>query len=738
MSSKTPDTARPFEHHGVDLRPIGGEQLQGECPFCGKRDHFHVHAKTGQYDCKVCGASGNAITFLTRWAEVVHKGTTRDKFIELSKQRGIPTGILRDAGLGWDGSRWLLPSRSEKGTVRDIRTYDGKTLACTAGCKSQIAGLDELAENPEARVYLCEGEWDRLAMKWLLREAEVPLEQAVAVSVPGATVFKDEWCEHFRDREVFALYDADSAGDRGQVKAREQLDGVAKSILFAWWPRSAPEGYDTRDFVRDRLGRTTGQKALDELHSLMSPKTKQNVGDGSTKVKDPHAGKTPEENLPDAALKDIMDGFRACGFEFTHDLTVGLKIIMAVCLSSDVGGSPLWVHVVGPPSVGKTALLECLEDSRHCVFVSSLTPHVLVSGFNGNGSKDSSLIPKLKDKAFVAKDFTEILSMPKTDKDSIYSTLRGAYDGRVDKSYGNGVTRSYTDCRFSMVAGVTHAIHGHGMSSLGERFLKYRIEVPEGESRTRVEDRAFDEAIQGKKGDDARGKLKKLVAGYLKKRVDADHLRDKIKVPTAAKERIKSLARIVARLRTQIERDFRGEEMQYRPQAEFSPRLIQQLRRLATMLAHVEGKTVVDDDVIRIVERVAFDTAYGFHLDVVEAIMKCGGAATKKDVASVANLPASTAARRVDDLIILGVLEHSGKSTMGNAGGRPSTTYSVREEVALLWRRAKGEPEWEPKKQSDQQDRKGSEPSRSSSSSTARRRLVRSTTNTRTPTSRER
>ena len=123
---------------------------------------------------------------------------------------GLQLGGLQVQGL--DGE-WLIPCRSEVGTVRDVRRYDGKRVMSTAGCKSQLWGADRLAASQEgALVLLCEGEWDGMAARWMLRDSG---RDDVVVAVPGATTFKPEWASLLRGKRVVTVYDHDDAGDRG-------------------------------------------------------------------------------------------------------------------------------------------------------------------------------------------------------------------------------------------------------------------------------------------------------------------------------------------------------------------------------------------------------------------------------------------------------------------------------------------------------------------------------------------
>lgn len=712
-----PEPLRPIACHGVDLRKGAGSSHDwtGDCPLCGKERHLFANPKTGLWDCKVCGESGNPVTFLTKLAEAAARRTTRAQFAQLSKSRGIPAGVLRAAGVGWHDGVWLIPCRSEAGTIRDLRRYDGKRVMSTAGCKSQLWNADKLARLPEGgTVWLCEGEWDGHAMEWLLRDAEVPEDEAVAVAVPGATVFKGEWAPLFAGKRVVTAYDHDDAGDRGQIKSHAALDGVAASVGHVCWPEAMADGWDLRDYARAAMAeQPDARRAISGLMELARPSPRREVGDGSDSHPGESAsGKADESQVPEAGFGEVLA-------EFERFLTIddefrdAIKVCLAVALSNDVKDNPVWIYLMGPAGVGKTELLTSMQGSKRCVFRSKVTPNCLVSGWRGEGSKDPSLIPKLKGKTFVAKDFTEILGMPEPAQREIYSTLRGAFDGYVDKSFGNGMDRHYHDCHFSMIAGVTPAILKYRENAMGERFLKYRLSAQTDDALDAQLDSALG-SIGAKRDRDDR--LQNVVTGFLKKKLPK---REELPaIGERARARLKDAARLVAAMRTQVERDQRHDQPTYMPERESPIRVAKQLALLAVVLAWIDGEREVGEAAIRIVEKVALDTVCGFDLDIVSSIMGAGGSASRRDVADLCSIPTSTVSRRMEDLVMTGIVDLSeDRGAPGKGGGRPPALYVVRPEIAALWRRVKKESnQWQSKGQSGSREPSAASGSTKSSS----------------------
>ena len=120
---------------------------------------------------------------------------------------------------------------------------------------------------------------------------------------------------------------------------------------------------------------------------------------------------------------------------------------------------------------------------------------------------------------------------------------------------------------------------------------------------------------------------------------------------------------------------------------------MKQLGKLGMMLAWVWDKERFDDDIMDVMMRVAYDTAHGFHLDVVDEMMRHGGECTVREISEAIELPDSTVRVRIEDLMMLKAIKKH-KPCAGDVnpdGGRPSITYSVNNDIAELWRRAKGD-----------------------------------------------
>jgi DNA primase len=86
----------------------------------------------------------------------------------------------------------------------DGRSREGDTIS-KKGSQAGLFNVECLkAASYGVIIYICEGEWDAMAL-----EAQ---GYEYVVGVPGAFTFMKEWLHLFKDRHVVILYDADQTG----------------------------------------------------------------------------------------------------------------------------------------------------------------------------------------------------------------------------------------------------------------------------------------------------------------------------------------------------------------------------------------------------------------------------------------------------------------------------------------------------------------------------------------------
>jgi len=240
-----------FEELGFIVEHETDTEVRGGCLFCGG-SKFYVSKDKALFSCKSgsCGVEGNTLQFMRLWyhqlANLEIAGQS-DRLLFLANERQLPLGVIEQAGILWDGTRYIIPCFDTKHRVISLRTYSfdrKQRMMSLPGTDAFLFGAEALPTATE--IWLCEGEWDALALRTLL-----PATSAV-LSVPGANVFKPEWAPLFADKSTYICYDADKAGIAGTEKVSKKLAGHGE-IYSLQWPAnlyiSAP-GFDIRDLYK--------------------------------------------------------------------------------------------------------------------------------------------------------------------------------------------------------------------------------------------------------------------------------------------------------------------------------------------------------------------------------------------------------------------------------------------------------------------------------------------------------
>lgn len=639
-----------FEFHDVAFTGKSGNNRFGACPFCSKPKHFYVNEENGLWDCKVCLKKGNVQKFLEYLSEK-YVAMLKDKpLVELATERGIDAETLRRWKIGWTGERYSIPVREANGHTTDLRVVRFKPkkspVLSTKGASTGLFGA-HLLKPGKGRVFICEGEWDAMALDMLARRVK---KEAVVVGVPGAGTFKNSWVELFRNKEVCVLYDNDEAGENGERGVLQKLKPVASSIKFLHWDEGMESGFDIRDWVRNGLAMGKAQGCWEGILARLKPVVRK---------------PTPEEKVANAALEnrrkrgtaDAEEVFKVYSKWLQIDEPDAIRVLFGTCFANRMEGEPVWLFLVAPPGGMKSELLMSLKEHVSIYATTSLTPHAMVSGAYAADGKDPSLLPRLDEKMLVIKDFTTILTMHYSQRDEIFGILRDVYDGSTGKNFGTGVRREY-NVKFGILAGVTNAIEAYGVmhQSLGERFLKFRASEDKRESEADKIRRALSNVNRELV---MREELCDAAARCLDKEMDT--------VPTissALTDRLVSLAQFTAMMRGFVSRDRFDKTVQYRPSFEVGTRLAKQLAKLGLGIAVFEGNSKMGESEYRVIRRVAMDTVP----DRIEIIVrklwqncvKKTDAIRTQRIADLTRLPQATIFRVLQDLELLRIVDRSG------------------------------------------------------------------------------
>lgn len=619
------DSIESFYDLGVVQRGQSGSEIISDCPLCGKERHLYINQETLLWNCKRCAKAGNLQRFIEEVHNIIYLPAITDKLMaELSVDRGLPLLAFQDLKIGWDGSRYVLPYWNDKG-IYALRFWSPKTKPCTI--KGVGLGLYPKLPQLENEVYICEGEWDTIAWSYLLRKCGIP---GTVMGVPGASVFRSTWLEAFRGKDVYLLYDADDAGRSGMARAEGMLKGIAKGVYRIAWPENTNEGHDIRDEVVEGLRTKTLRATCSRILSYID------------KTAQPSSTVTPISASEAAAL------YRKWLFFKDDD---AITTMFGAVFANRLDGDPVWMFIIGPPGSAKSELLMSLSKSPNIRAVTTISPAGLISGFRGEGGSDPSLIPQLNGKVLVIKDFTTLLSTHYTARDEVFGILRDAYDGRVEKVLGT-VTRTYVS-KFGVLAGVTNAIDAYSGVSLGERFLKFRIE---NGSKGETEGEKILQALTNT-NDNKELQMREELA-----EAGNRTLARSPSVPTTSQEylrKIVALARFVAQLRGIVERDRYTQYVIYKPSSEVGTRLGKQFLKFGMGVAMYLEHTTLGTDEYRLIKRVAKDTCPDIVQEISKVLWK-NGPSYVEEIMRLSNLPSGTINRTLQDMLLLGTVKKAG------------------------------------------------------------------------------
>ena len=668
-----------YWEHGCEKVGASGDTHDiSDCPFCGRERKFFIRRDNGQFKCHVCGEAGNSYTYMSKVLELYRKQLDARQLRRLANFRGLPkSAFTPDLCIGFDGEAFILPQRNEKGSVINLVRWSGPgaRMYSTKGCNKSLLGIEELAKaTKKKRVWICAGEWDRIAMRWLLSTQK---RNDLVIAPPSESMWKDEWTGMLAGHDVVIAYDADDAGDKGSAKVGRKLKGVAKSVSYVCWREDAPEGFDINDWVshgflehRDKL-----DDVLEALESLISADHRKGGAEGMGTENEDTEKITDQSQRPERIpeWEEILTAFRR-HIVSSPDLEMALTLSAACVFASQYENNPPWVFIVGPPGGGKTTVINATIRSHKTHAISSLTPKALISGWEKT-NKDESVLPKLRYKCGVFKDATEILKGDFRELNELFGILRGAFDGSVQRSYGNGVLRSYSDLWFTLLLGVTPAIERASQADLGERFLRFRLP---GLS----EDAALDHVaatMTGGRITDAED-LQRLMADFL-----WEDLPPEEELPHFTRSGLKkfqAMARVVARLRyvPAFEMSSDGQRLQHEVYHEAPTRVFAQMFRLVRIVAHIHGHPTADRE-LSFARRLAEDSCSWAFTDIVKAL-RSGESLTAAELVerTGSGTHYNTMLFHCKAMQATGFLQKLSKST----GGRPASAWSLRSDFVKL------------------------------------------------------
>lgn len=632
----------------------------GDCPFCGREGKFSADVTTGLWRCFVCSAGsvnggGNGLTFIRLLHARCVESTVQCTLDTIASDRKLLSGeTVKRWGVCVDvAGTWLVPGYGPDGKLdqlyrrTSLKESSGEwvqRLLPTPGLwpEGKVHALHMPAAHVDSKsreVVVCEGPWDGMALDEVVCPDPAGLSSVVAV--PGCNVWRDEWTEMCRGRKVTLLFDSDHprqavpgsqhvsrAGYDGMVRMAKKLSGVASAVR---WLRWGPEGYNTEKpsgwDIRDELGAAGAREDRAEILTSLfeqvedAPREWFNPASQLSPKGDPHH-RDSVEALPCCTWRECEAAWKEA-LHWRVDLSQATAVLLAICASTNQAGNQLFLDLIGSPGSAKTTIARGLLVSGHCIHLENITK--LISGYKKAGEEDTdcSFLARANNKTWVTCEFDVLGSSPQYR--DLMGKIRRIFDGETSATYGNSDKDIiYTALRTPWVRAGTprmmDRMADYDQSQLGDRFMRFIISDPAQEekrsiirSALRSERAALVEQANCMAGSTVDPKTRRahaLTGGYVDwLRANVEQLITKVDVPEYAEEFCIDLAELCADLRARPTEDKR--KLEVHDSKELPTRLARQNVRLATCLAVVMNKLLVDSEVLGIVRKVALDTAYG-------------------------------------------------------------------------------------------------------------------------------
>jgi hypothetical protein len=362
----------------------------------------------------------------------------------------------------------------------------------------------------------------------------------------------------------------------------------------------------------------------------------------------------PEDREPPpspatGALADCLAVYRQWLHLTSEDQVIAALGAVAANL---LPGDPLWLLFVGAPGSGKTETIEPIAGLDYVHPAATFAEAALLSG-TAKRDKESGATGGLlhqigKFGIILAKDFSGVLSMHRDARAASLAALREVYDGSWTRPMGaaGGRVLSWSGkCGF--IGAVTPGIDRHHavLAALGERFVLYRMAVPDHKEQARrsLRNRPHKSRM--------RAELAEAVAKVLNT-VDVTHVRD---LDDSEIDALVDLATFVVTARSAVERDGYDRQVVVMPSPEAPGRLVS---ALGAFLAGLEAVGADRTTAWRIVT----DAAWGCVPDMRRRLLDVlhhGDQCRTSELVTTTGIPKTPVDRTLEDLAMLGLVDRS-------------------------------------------------------------------------------
>jgi hypothetical protein len=569
--------------------------------------------------------------------------------------RGLSEEVIQSRKLGYGefyGRHWLtIPIKSERGWLLKLHRLPtdpnnpNKNMWYPKGGQVLLYGSEILNEKIEY-VVVCEGELDKLVL-------ESKGVNAVT-STAGAGTFPEEWVEKFSDvREIIVCYDNDEQGRKGsqRVLGIFKADREDLELYQIELPNEVGDKGDITDFFMTLKG------TVDEFLLLKQPYQSDSVK--TERFAELLAPKSPI--LMEDAQAVIHNNFP----DYLFAWKVGLSAIAQI-LIDDVT-NPFALILVDVPSAGKTITINFFDGIKKLTYASDkFSPASFVSHAS-NVKKEKleeiDLLPRLRYKMFLIRDFGSIFSQREEDLQQSLGILTRVLDGEGFQS-DTGVhgSRGYRGEYLFMILGGSTPISSRVwkmMGNLGSRLFFLNLNSPD-KSEEQLAAQLKDRSYKVKERECQRitnDFLHTLWATY-PKGVQWEKSSENFEFLKIVSRCAKMLASLRGVINVYQEKGFDGGEISFStPVVEKPDRLNQLLYNLARGHALVHGRRSISEEDLKVVIEVSLDSAELGRSKLFQLLIENGGVLTTQQIEKCLNCSKPTASKSMKALCILGLCE---------------------------------------------------------------------------------
>lgn len=418
---------------------------------------------------------------------------------------------------------------------------------------------------------------------------------------------------------------------------------------------------------------TQSQRFLRQIDQWLVPFPKERA-----KRMDAKGTERPELRPVECNGWDELISFWRIAMEWRRDMSQVLATMLAVAISTRRKGDQLFLMVLGQPGGGKTRLCDAMLVARdYTMSVENVTG--LTSGWRAGMGQDNSLIVRGNNFCWITPEADVLIRSPQFA--SVMSQSRRVFDGKTTASYKTlSEDREYNDLRLTWIWAGTPAMLNDEQSGLGDRFLKIRLNPPPDSHVRKVTLRVAttswndvaDESHGEKQMNQAMQDAYERTAGYLCKLINDSDAIANVRLQHADQfARLGELGAFVAYFRARPnKKDPDAEAVVEQP-----TRITGQLSRISRCLCVVMQKEELDEEVLRITEKIAIDSSQGPSWDIGTTLYERGDCTTRA-LEIYTNLTLEVLNRYLKFMKAIGVVDiASGK--IGKKGILPTTGWKL-------------------------------------------------------------